>query len=280
MIPMSEFSFDVMEKDFDALIIEASKTRPILIDFWAKWCQPCLKLKPLLEEAAEKAAGAFLLAKIDIDANPNLAAAFRISSVPTVVVFRNGSPVDSHTGLLTPADIDALMKPHIPGPADDLLKQAREAAEKGDHPLALKLAREAFALDESKDEARLFLAECLLHPGSGVEDFSQVETLLEPFSDSGPQAGTVLKLKGRLFFRQRPAPTQTGKGADLLQKGLALAAEGKTEDAIGLLLEAGELDDKLARGPVKEALIQAFHLLGEGHPKLSSYRSSLMMLLT
>ena len=77
---MSEYSLDVMEKDFDALIIEASKTRPILIDFWAKWCQPCLKLKPILEEAAERAAGAFLLAKIDIDANPNLAAAFRISS--------------------------------------------------------------------------------------------------------------------------------------------------------------------------------------------------------
>lgn len=277
---MSEFSFDVTEKDFDALIIEASNSRPILIDFWAKWCQPCLKLKPLLEEAAEKAAGAFLLAKIDIDANPNLAAAFRISSVPTVVVFRNGAPVDSYTGLLTPDGIDALLKPHIPGPADGLLNQAREAADKGDQPLALKLAREAFGLDETKDEARLFLAECLLHPGSGAEDFSQVETLLEPFSDSGPQAGTVLKLKGRLFFRQRPAPTQTGQGAELLQKGLSLAAEGKTEEAIVVLLEAGELDDKLARGPVKEALIQAFHLLGEGHPKLSSYRSSLMMLLT
>ncbi len=277
---MSEYSLDVMEKDFDALIIEASKTRPILIDFWAKWCQPCLKLKPLLEEAAERAGGAFLLAKIDIDANPNLAAAFRISSVPTVVVFRNGAPVDSHTGLLTPADIDALMKPHIPGPADDLLEQAKQATEKGDHSAALKLAREAFTLDETKDEARLFFAECLLHPGSGAEDFSQVETLLEPFSDSGPLAATILKLKGRLFFRQRPALTLTGKGAELLQKGITLAAKGKTEDAIVLLLEAGELDEKLARGPVKEALIQAFHLLGEGHPKLNSWRSSLMMLLT
>lgn len=275
---MSNHCVDVLEADFDLVVGEASKTRPILIDFWAKWCQPCLKLKPLLEAAAEKAAGAFLLAKIDIDQNPNLAAAFRISSVPTLVVFLEGNPVNRYTGILTPPEIDAFMKPYLPGPAEEFLKKALEAITAGDEALALKLAQEAFAADETDDRARLFLVKCLLKPTSGQTDFPYIESLLEPFSETGPLAAEVLKLKGALFFAQ--CQPVSGIGADLYQKGCAKAATGATEEAIELFLEAGDLNDKLAKGPVKLALIQAFHLLGEGHPKLAAFRSSLMMLLT
>ena len=275
---MSNHCVDVLEADFDLLVGEASKTRPILIDFWAKWCQPCLKLKPLLEAAAEKAAGAFLLAKIDIDQNPNLAAAFRISSVPTVVVFLEGNPVNRHTGILTPSEIEAFMRPYLPGPAEEFLKKALEATTAGDDTLAFQLAKEAFAADETDDRARLFLVKCLLKQPSGQTDIPLIESLLEPFSDTGPLSAEVLKLKGKLFFVQ--CPPVSGVGSDLYQKGCAKAAAGATEEAIVLLLEAGELNDKLARGPVKLALIQAFHLLGEGHPKLGAFRSSLMMLIT
>ncbi len=275
---MNGHCIDVLEADFDRLVGEASKTRPVLIDFWAKWCQPCLKLKPLLEAAAEKASGAFLLAKIDIDQNPNLASAFRISSVPTLVVFHEGNPVNRHTGILTPSEIEAFLRPYLPGPAEEFLKKGLEATTAGDDALALKCAQDAFAADETDDRARLFLVKCLLKSASGKPDISYIESLLEPFSDTGPLAADVLKLKGSLFFVQ--CQPVTGVGSELYQQGCAKASTGAPEEAIELFLEAGELNDNLARGPVKWALIQAFHLLGEGHPKLASFRSRLMMLLT
>jgi putative thioredoxin len=90
----SAFSMDVNEADFQQFVVEASVHQPVLVDFWATWCQPCQILKPLLEKLADEYQGKFLLAKVNTEENQNLAMMFGIRSIPTVKMFVNGEAVD------------------------------------------------------------------------------------------------------------------------------------------------------------------------------------------
>jgi putative thioredoxin len=89
---------DVGEADFDQRVLQASEDVPVVVDFWAGWCRPCLVLSPLLERLAEENGGRFVLAKVDVDANPNLSAVFAIQSIPTVKAFVGGEVVAEFIG--------------------------------------------------------------------------------------------------------------------------------------------------------------------------------------
>ncbi len=277
--------FEVAEAAFEKEVLEHSRTQPVMVDFWAKWCAPCVKLKPILEEAARRAAGSFRLVKIDIDASPNLANAFGIASIPAVMMFRDGKPVDSFVGLISPEDLDRFIARSMPQPADQLLAKAREAKANGQSSEAADLCRQALEIDPGQDGARILLAGVLLEEKEKPIDIAAIETLLEPLADSGQVGREVLHLKAKVFFAKlaqakAEANTPKSKAAELCAKAGEKARLGEVEAAIEDLLAAGELDFKLAKGPVKEGLVHCFHLLGEGHPKLASYRNQLMMLLT
>ncbi|MEM1154490.1 MAG: thioredoxin domain-containing protein [Pseudomonadota bacterium] len=94
----SKYEKEISEREFESLVIEQSKTTPVLADFYAKWCPPCQLLTPMLAELAEEYSGSFLLAKIDMDENPKLKNHFGISAYPTVALFKGGEPVASFTG--------------------------------------------------------------------------------------------------------------------------------------------------------------------------------------
>lgn len=276
---------NVAEADFEKEVIEHSKTRPVLVDFWAKWCGPCVKLKPLLESAATKGEGAFRLVKVDTDANQNIAMAFGISSIPAVMMFRDGKPVDSFVGLVSPTELDAFINRWLPQPADKLVDEAIEAIAKGNWPEARQACEKALELNPNHDFARINLAKALLEEKGKEANADAIEALIEPLPDSGPLGEDVLRIKGRLYFLRLAQGGTLGKvketqAAELCAKAGEKALKGETEQAVEDLLAAGELDFALAKGAVKEALIQCFHLLGEHHPKLAGYRSRLMMLLT
>src|SRR5437660_7163082 len=91
---------DVTDADFAQAVLEESKRRPVVVDFWAGWCQPCLVLGPVLEKVAEEKQGEFLLAKLDVDANPQSARQFRVMSIPAVWAFADGKPVDQFVGAI------------------------------------------------------------------------------------------------------------------------------------------------------------------------------------
>lgn len=105
---------DVTVENFDAEVMQASATTPVLVDFWATWCQPCLTLGPLLEKLETAYAGRFKLAKVDADAQQQLAAAFGIRSLPTCVLVVNGQPVDGFTGAQPESQVRALLDKHLP----------------------------------------------------------------------------------------------------------------------------------------------------------------------
>jgi putative thioredoxin len=103
--PRSEYVFDVTEAAFETDVLERSRTVPVVMDLWAEWCGPCKQLSPVLEKLAEEAAGAWVLAKVDVDANPQLSAALQVQSIPMVVAVIGGQLVPGFLGALPEAQV-------------------------------------------------------------------------------------------------------------------------------------------------------------------------------
>src|ERR1700733_10793452 len=105
---------DVTEQDFDTTVIERSRTVPVLVDFWADWCGPCKQLAPALEKAVAAREGKVELAKLDVDANPNLTRAYGVQGIPSVKAFKDGELVDEFVGVLPPAAIERFLDKLVP----------------------------------------------------------------------------------------------------------------------------------------------------------------------
>ncbi len=134
----SQFIFDVTVSDFENRVLRASFEKPVIVDFWAPWCGPCKQLGPVLESEVDKAGGTILMAKVNLDENPELAQALRIQSVPTVFAFFQGQPVDAFTGAQQESQIKAFV--------DNLVQLAKQAQPDAlDIPEALQQAAQALA---------------------------------------------------------------------------------------------------------------------------------------
>src|SRR5213076_3174194 len=136
--PAADIIKDGADASFTADVIEASKTTPVIVDFWAPWCGPCKQLGPALERAVTAAKGAVKLVKIDIDQNPAYAGQLRVQSIPAVFAFVDGQPVDGFMGALPDSQVKAFvdklakMAKGGPSPLDDMLAMAKESLELSD----------------------------------------------------------------------------------------------------------------------------------------------------
>jgi putative thioredoxin len=153
-------TIDVTEQDFEAEVLERSKSVPVVVDFWAEWCGPCRALGPLLEKAADAREGEVVLAKLDTDANPRVAQAFRIQGIPAVKAFKDGRVVDEFVGAIPPAQVEQFFDRLVPSEADRLVAAGDEASLRralelapGRIDAATALAKLLFA-DGRRDEAR------------------------------------------------------------------------------------------------------------------------------
>ena len=167
--------FEVTVDNFQAEVLERSKTVPVLLDFWAEWCGPCKTLAPLLEKLAEEYGGSFLLGKVDSDREQDLAYAFQVSSIPFVALLKNGRPVDAFTGLLQERELRAFLTKHKvlpkakgepepskvdPNSPEGLLDQAKRALSKGDAAMA-RTALGNIPPDSAVDDAKERLQDAL-----------------------------------------------------------------------------------------------------------------------
>src|SRR2546423_10209930 len=122
---------EVTDANFGQAVLEESRTRPVVVDFWAEWCQPCRLIGPVLERLAAQHEGAFLLGKLDVDANPRAAAAFRIQSIPAVKAFRDGKLVDEFIGAIPETAIRQFVDLVLPSESDRLVEQAEALGQAG-----------------------------------------------------------------------------------------------------------------------------------------------------
>lgn len=163
---MAAYAFDVTTADFDDQVLAASQRVPVIVDFWAPWCQPCRVLKPILEKLAIEYGGRFLLAKVNSDENQELAMRYGVRGIPAVKAFVAGQLVDEFTGALPEAQIRDFLDALIPSPAAPLLKEARALRVQGDLAGARARLEQAIKLDPANDEAYLDYVDLCIDVGS------------------------------------------------------------------------------------------------------------------
>ena len=152
---------------FERDVIERSRTVPVLLDFWADWCQPCRLLSPVLERLADEYAGKFVLVKAETEALSEHASALGVRSIPAVFGLRNGQVVDGFVGVLPEAQIRAFLQRLMPSPAEEIVAEASEL-ESSDAPAAEAQFRAAMQLDPTLTAARLGLVRSPHRPGAAA----------------------------------------------------------------------------------------------------------------
>src|SRR5918994_5857691 len=166
--------FDVNEAEFEQRVIDRSRELPVVVDFWAEWCGPCRTLSPALEAAAEKREGEVELAKVDVDRNQRLAAAFGIRGIPAVKAFRDGGVAQEFTGAVPPPQVERFFDSLIPSPADKLAQSDDEES-----------LRKALQLDARHLGAGHKLARMLLKRGDSREALEVLEGFHGDFLSEG-----------------------------------------------------------------------------------------------
>ncbi len=293
----SGYVFDVSTQEFQDRVAAASMETPVLVDFWAPWCGPCKQLMPVLETEVEAAKGEVLLAKVNIDENPELAQALRIQSVPTVMAFFQGQPVTAFTGARPASDIKNLIAQLVkvarsakPDALDipEMLKKAQECMTSGEEGMAQEIYIQILQQDPANIDAYNGMVRLLIQAGaidhaeqyvaqapetiSKNPAFAQSKTALELALKSKEQAG----LLPALVKKAEQAPDDFQARFDL---AAAQFAAGERAGAIDNLLEIIRRDRSWNDEAARKELLRYFEAMGFADPLSVEGRKKLSRLL-
>jgi putative thioredoxin len=277
---------DVTTDSFETQVLQQSQQVPVLVDFWAEWCGPCKTLGPILEKLAGEYNGAFVLAKVDVDKEQQLAAVFQIRSIPTVMLLKGGQLVDGFPGALPESQLREFLAHHGIAPGAPVDEEPAEAAPPVDpHAEVLRL-RKAVEAEPDKAELRLDLALALLTVGHAHE----AEQLLDALPANLAHDDRAVKARARLGFA---AQLQDAPPVDVLEAAIAsnpadLRARyllgvhrlvgGESEAGLEQFIEMLQRDRGFEDGLPKKALIDAFRIV-EDEDLVGRYRRRMSSLL-
>jgi putative thioredoxin len=282
----SQWIRDVTVADFEAQVVEKSRKTLVLVDFWAPWCGPCRQLTPLLEKLANEYAGKFVVAKVNVDEQPDLAAAFRVQSIPHVFAILDAQPVDQFQGVVSEESLRRWLDSLIPSPAAQLVHEA-EQLETTDPAAAEKKLREALGLEPANDAVKIRLARVLLarnreHESAQIIEQLQQRGYLEPEAErikSQLDVRLAALEAGGVDAARQAAAANPNDPALQLQLAEALAVARKYEEAFDICLKLVQRDRDGAGVQAKEVMLKIFDMLGPSSELVGQYRRKLATLL-
>jgi putative thioredoxin len=257
---------DVTDSNFDTEVLEKSKTTPVLVDFWAEWCGPCRMIGPVLERVEKEMGGRFVLAKLDTDHNQKTAGKYRISGIPAVKLFINGSVTDEFTGALPETHVKKFLENSLPNP---------ELVELIDLSQADPSKAAEAVLERGLTGS---LAEDILWKGV-IEKMRTRESnsllSIRAYIDAIPAvASRYSDARNHLLKFMDAAPSDE----DLLHLGLVLTRDEERQ-GLDYFLSKVERADASSKAREKEAILVCFFLLGNSNPLVGEYRRKLASLL-
>ena len=284
---------DVNEETFMDDVIEASKTSPIVVDFWAPWCGPCKTLGPALEAEVKATNGKIKMVKIDIDQNQNLASQMRIQSIPAVFAFVDGQPIDGFMGAKAPSELKSFI--------DKILEKVID--DDGDLSEAIAVANEMLNAKEFNDAAETFEAILGEDPESalafvglfnarmGAKKINDAKTMLEEIPDALKNKAEILALQAQIDLSNQAEGV--GEINDLrstltndknnhqarFDLALALFTKGESSEAIQELLTIFRVDQEWNDDAARQQLFKIFDILGSENPITLSGRRQLASML-
>ncbi len=287
--------FDVGFADFENKVLKASFDKPVIVDFWAPWCGPCKQLGPMLEGEVASAGGSVLMAKVNLDQNPELAQALRIQSVPTVFAFFQGQPVDAFMGAQPASQIRAFV--------DNLVKLAKQAQPDSlDIPTALQQAAQALAdkeyagaqsiyariISEDPDNAKAYAGLVRAYIAAGKKDKARV--VLDQAPENVKKSPVFSEAVTALELAESSSGTPSRKLESRIEKNpddhegryeLAMAyfSEDRRDDAAGALLEIIRRDRSWQDEKARVQLLKFFDAWGPADPSTLRARRKLSGIL-
>lgn len=275
------FSIDLTPENFQQ-VLESSMQQPVLLDFWADWCAPCKVILPILEKLAQEFAGAFILAKINIEEQPELAAQFQVRSVPTVMLVSQGQLADQFQGALPESQIREFLAKHLTSPLDAVKEQIKQLLAENQLEAAQSLLVEAINLAPDEVSFKLDLARVLIQ----TQQTEAAAEVLNQLPDAEKATKEVKALLAGLnFAKEAPSAEDLAKLADDTSsqasylKAMAALATGEHEQAIELLLSIIQTDKHFKEGLANTKLVEVFGLLGEASPLVIKARRRLYTLM-
>ena len=281
----SPYLFDATTDTFDRYVLENSFHKPVLVDFWADWCAPCKALFPVLEKIVDSYEGELLLAKVNCDAEPGLTERFGIRSLPTVVLFKDGQPVDGFAGAQPEAAIREMLKPHVAEPAPaaaDPMENAQALFAEGRFADAEALLKQVLTENNENAAALILYARCLAERG----ELGEAQVVLDAVKgDEHKQA--LAGAKAQLTFLRQAADlpdaatlkSRLAQNAEddeaVYQLAVQQLARQQYEAALDALLKLFVRNRSYQEGLPHKTLLQVFDLLGNDHPLVTAYRRKL-----
>ncbi|MGS0939438.1 thioredoxin [Pseudomonas luteola] len=285
----TSYIFDATLENFEQKVMEQSFNTPVLVDFWAEWCAPCKVLMPMLASITESFGGALHLAKVNCDIEQELVMRFGIRSLPTVVLFKDGQPVDGFAGAQPESAVRTMLEPHVQAPAPEAenpLDAAQLLFDEGRAGEAEAVLKQLLGEDNTNAPALILYARCLAERG----ELDEAETVLGAVTgDDHKQA--LAGAKAQLTFLRQAAslPDAADLKARLAQDpaddeatyqlAVQQLARQQYEAALDALLKLFMRNRTYGEDLPRKTMVQVFDLLGNEHPLVATYRRRLYQAL-